>query len=145
MKREYKTLVVEIPSAPSPGPAIMDAAQAAAHLPDMIGGVEVAAVLTLTAAHTLIGAHIISVGTVNQTIMSARDVFRHALMDGASSVIVAHTHPSGNGEPSQADADNAAAMAKAGRIIDITVLDSLVITSTGVTSLRTVNPDCWRA
>lgn len=66
-------------------------------------------------------------GTDGYTIVDPRQVFRHAVSTGASAVIMAHNHPSGDVSPSAQDRDVTRRVARAGGILGIPLLDHLVI------------------
>jgi len=68
-------------------------------------------------------------GTVNQAVIYPREVMRHALLIGASAMILIHNHPSGNLKPSEADIRLTAAIKDAGKVFDLLVHDHLVIGS----------------
>jgi len=70
-------------------------------------------------------------------------LFRNALLLGASSVILAHNHPSGLLEPSAEDIAMTAAIAQGGALLDIEVLDHLIYTAHGYTSIRQVAPQVF--
>lgn len=78
-------------------------------------------------AYKYIGEDEISKGTVNQTIAMPREVFRKAIDLGASSIILAHNHPSGDVRPSMDDINLTRRMAEAGKILGINVLDHFVV------------------
>jgi DNA repair protein RadC len=59
--------------------------------------------------------------------MSPREVFRDALLRGASAIVVAHNHPSGDAEPSRDDELITRRISRAGDIVGIEVLDHVVI------------------
>ena len=69
----------------------------------------------------------LSVGTANSSIVSAREIFKQASKCGAIKVILVHNHPSGNPMPSSEDLRITIEVAKAGEIIDIKLLDSIII------------------
>jgi len=71
---------------------------------------------------------IVSIGNLTGTVVSVREIFRHAIVKGAYSVVIAHNHPSGNTSPSDADRQVVKQIAEAGKIIGIRVMDSLIIT-----------------
>ena len=54
-------------------------------------------------------------------------MFKRALLNNANSIIVAHNHPSGNPNPSQADIDITKRLQEAGKILDIKLLDHIII------------------
>lgn len=74
-----------------------------------------------------IGENEISKGTVNQTIAMPREVFKKAIEMNASSIILAHNHPSGDTTPSHEDQILTKRMVEAGDILGINVLDHFVI------------------
>ncbi|MBS1715850.1 MAG: DNA repair protein RadC [Armatimonadetes bacterium] len=74
-----------------------------------------------------IGQKVIHIGTLNMSVVGAREVFREAVRHNASSVIVAHNHPSGDPEPSPEDVRVTKALKEAGALLDIPLHDHLVI------------------
>lgn len=78
-------------------------------------------------AYKYVGEDEISKGTVNQTIAMPREVFRKAIDMGASSIILAHNHPSGDVRPSADDINLTRRMVDAGKILGINVLDHFVV------------------
>jgi DNA repair protein RadC len=77
----------------------------------------------------------ISHGSLAQVDVHPREVFRDAIRDGVHSIIVAHNHPSGEPEPSQADIELTRRLVDVGRTVGIPVLDHLVVTRTRSCSL----------
>lgn len=71
--------------------------------------------------------HHVSQGTVNQALVDARCIFRAAMILNAVSIIIAHTHPSGNVEPSQADMQLTKRLVDAGKLLDVKVLDHIIL------------------
>ncbi len=103
-------------------------------------------VLTLNTKNKLIRRHMISLGTVDSTLVHPREVFRPAITDGAASIIVAHNHPSGDPSPSAEDIRITRKLIEAGQHISISVLDHLIIGNGDPLSLResglvSFNPD----
>ena len=78
----------------------------------------------------------IHVGTLTASLVGAREVFREAVRDGASSIIVAHNHPSGDPSPSPEDVQVTRGLIMAGSLLDIPVLDHVVIGDTSFASLK---------
>jgi DNA repair protein RadC len=74
-----------------------------------------------------LGAYIVSVGTVNCSIVHPREVFRVAVIENAASVIIAHNHPSGDPTPSEEDLAITRRLQEAGRLLGIEVLDHVII------------------
>ena len=98
-------------------------------------GHEVFAVLFLDAQHRLIALEELFRGTLQETSVYPREVALRALHHGAASVILAHNHPSGVAEPSAADAALTQRLQAALALLDVRVLDHLVVTRSGCTSL----------
>lgn len=84
-------------------------------------------VLTLDGAHQPIAVHEVTKGLANRTIVHSREVFRVAILDSASAIIVAHNHPSGQLEPSPEDVTLTERLKEASEIIGIELLDHIVI------------------
>lgn len=87
--------------------------------------------LYLSSRHQVIHDEIISIGSLTSNIVHPREVFQPALEYGAAAVIIAHNHPSGSLEPSDADLEVTQQLMAAGRILGIELLDHLIITSSG--------------
>lgn len=92
-------------------------------------------VLTLDGADRLIDRHIVSIGTVNASLIHPRDVFTPALSDNAASIIVAHNHPGGSLEPSSADAAVTERLKCAGGLLGITMQSHIVVTLSGAAKI----------
>ena len=85
---------------------------------------------------TLDGAkRIITIGTLTSSLVHPREVFAEAITDRAASIIVAHNHPSGNLEPSQADRDVTERLKEAGLILGVQLEDHLIVTSKSYSSI----------
>lgn len=78
----------------------------------------------------------IHVGTLTASIVGAREVFREAIREGASSLIVAHNHPSGDPEPSPEDVQVTRKLAEIGTMLDIPVVDHVVLGHRRFVSLK---------
>lgn len=100
---------------------------------------EVFRVLYLDSSHCLIADRIISTGTVNRTLVSARDVFIHALSFNAVYVVLLHNHPSGNPLPSDEDIKVTNTLYNAGLLLNIEVIDHIIIGDKQYFSLREYN------
>jgi DNA repair protein RadC len=88
---------------------------------------EVFAVLFLDSQNRLLATDELFRGTLNQTAVYPREVLRRALEHNAAAVILAHNHPSGVAEPSQADRMLTDALRRALQQLDIPVLDHLIV------------------
>lgn len=83
---------------------------------------------TLTGANEIISIHVVSVGTLNKSIIHPREVFANALKDRCASVILCHNHPSGKTEPSIEDIETTMFLIESAKFLGIKVLDHLIIT-----------------
>lgn len=88
-------------------------------------------VLLLNRNHQVLGVYPLSKGGISGTVVDAKLVYSVALKCNASSIIVAHNHPSGNLKPSEADLRLTKKLKQAGTYLDITLLDHLIITRNG--------------
>jgi len=89
--------------------------------------VEVFAVLFLDSRHCLIEYVEMFQGTLTQTSVYPREVAKAALHHHAAAVILAHNHPSGNPEPSEADKALTAHLKKALALLDVRTLDHVIV------------------
>lgn len=71
--------------------------------------------------------NVVSVGTLNSSLVHPREVFKSAILGNSSSIIVAHNHPSGDPSPSKEDIDITERLKEAGKIIGINILDHIII------------------
>lgn len=94
------------------------------HLPK-----ETFAIICLNTRHKVIDKHLISIGVVDQTIVRPAEIFRPAIADGASAIILLHNHPSGDPTPSAEDIAVTNRLIKAGGFIDMQILDHIVVTA----------------
>ncbi|MFA7678766.1 MAG: DNA repair protein RadC [Pigmentiphaga sp.] len=89
--------------------------------------VECCLALYLNKQHQLIKADLISRGTLSETIIYPRELVKAALKHHASSVILAHNHPSGNPEPSAADRHLTRHVKQALALVDVQLLDHIIV------------------
>ena len=71
---------------------------------------------------------LVSLGTLNDSLIHPRETFRLAVMKGVASIIVCHNHPSGELTPSEDDLAITQRLIKSGEILSINLLDHLIIT-----------------
>lgn len=118
-------------------PVLERPAQVASYLRIHFAGMEreIFAALFLDNRHRLISAENLFLGTVDGASVHPREVVKRALQLNAAAVIVAHNHPSGVAEPSQADEMITHRLKDALALVDIRLLDHLVIGATVATSL----------
>ena len=91
--------------------------------------------ICMSTKNKVIGVFEISHGTVNSSLVSAREVYQKALLANAVSIIVMHNHPSGECTPSREDIDVTKRLVEAGKIVGIEVLDHIII-GDGYSSLK---------
>ena len=92
-------------------------------------------VVTLDSSNHVIKVHDLTKGLVNQCPAHPREVFKAAVDDNAVSIILAHNHPSGGNEPSDQDIGLTRSLCGAGKVMQIPVIDHLVVSKTGFTSI----------
>ncbi len=92
--------------------------------------------LYVNARFNLLKKSTISIGTIDTSLAHPREIFRPAIEMGASYIIVAHNHPSGDPQPSEADLLLTARVVEAGEIIGIQLLDHLIVATNGWVSLK---------
>lgn len=85
-------------------------------------------VLLLNRSNQVLGIYHLSKGGTASTVVDAKLVFSVALKCNASSIIIAHNHPSGNLNPSEADKSITEKLKKAGKYLEINLLDHLIVT-----------------
>jgi DNA repair protein RadC len=92
-------------------------------------------VITLNGAHEVIHSHLISKGTINQSLVHPREVFAEAIAQRAAAIICVHNHPSGNLTPSKEDTEITRRLEEAGMLLGIPLLDHIIISKNGFQSL----------
>ena len=98
--------------------------------------VEQFGVVLLDTKHRLLKTSVLTVGTLDRSVVHPREVFREASSARAAGIVLFHNHPSGDPEPSSDDVALTRRMVAAGQLMGIDVLDHLVLTGTRYTSLR---------
>ena len=86
-------------------------------------------------ANRLITKRVVTIGTLTASLVHPREVFADAIADRAASIIVAHNHPSGSLEASQADKEVTNRLMEAGKLLGITLNDHIIVTKTGFVSI----------
>lgn len=96
--------------------------------PEIIEYREQFKVLLLNRGNRVLGITIISTGGISGTVIDIRLIYQIALKTNASSIVLCHNHPSGNTQPSEPDRAITKKIVNAGKVLDISVLDHLIIT-----------------
>ena len=84
-------------------------------------------ILLLNTKNVVFKTELISVGTVNASLVHPREVFNPAIRQRATSIILAHNHPSGDTTPSSNDIELTERLVQAGKLLGIEVLDHIVV------------------
>ncbi|ADU66483.1 DNA repair protein RadC [Desulfurispirillum indicum] len=95
--------------------------------------------ITLDGAGCVLQRRIVTIGTLNASLVHPREVFSDALTDRAASIIVAHNHPSGSVEPSQEDHNITRRLRQSGELLGIPLLDHIIISPKGEVSFKECN------
>lgn len=93
-------------------------------------------VILLSTKNHIIATPTISVGTLNASLVHPRELFKEAINYSAASVILVHNHPSGDPTPSKEDIELTQKLVKAGKLLDISVLDHVIIGDNKYVSLK---------
>jgi len=88
-------------------------------------------ILLLNKANKMIGKHDISKGGVSGTVADSRVIFKLAVENLATSIILCHNHPSGNLKPSDADIALTRKLKDSGNLMDIPILDHIIVADGG--------------
>ncbi|NDW09327.1 RadC family protein [Dysgonomonas sp. 520] len=86
-------------------------------------------VLLLNRANQVLGVFNISEGGISETVVDIRLILQSAILSNASGIVLSHNHPSGNLNPSQSDDNMTRKVIEACKIMDISLLDHVIITS----------------
>jgi DNA repair protein RadC len=84
-------------------------------------------VITCDQKNKIINRHIVSVGSLTESLVHPREVFRRAILDNAASVAFFHNHPSGDATPSRADKQITARLVECAALLGIRILDHVII------------------
>lgn len=123
---------------PPDRPQLRSPREVAAHLLPEFGArpVEQFGVVLLDAKHRLLRTRVLTVGTLDRSVVHPREVFREAAAARAASIVLFHNHPSSDPTPSDEDVVLTRRLVQAGELMGIAVLDHLILTATRYCSLR---------
>ncbi|MBP9715744.1 MAG: DNA repair protein RadC [Candidatus Pacebacteria bacterium] len=93
----------------------------------------------LDTQNRLIERQIISIGTLNASLVHPREVFEPALTLHASSILIAHNHPSGELNPSADDIEVTRRLVQSGKIIGVEIVDHIIVTKNSYLSFQQKN------
>jgi DNA repair protein RadC len=97
---------------------------------------EVFLCVTLNIKNYVLDIHLVGVGTCSGCLVTPADIARRAIDDGAAGVILVHNHPGGDPTPSKQDRLVTLRATAALGLLGISVVDHVIITSTGYHSFR---------
>ena len=92
--------------------------------------------ISLNGANEVIQTRTVTVGLLNSSQVHPREVFADVIADRGASVILVHNHPSGSLSPSESDIQITNQLVEAGKILGISVLDHVIVSKKGHTSLK---------
>ncbi len=92
--------------------------------------------LLLDTKNRIISKELISKGTINQSIVHPREVFKAAIRKNANSIILVHNHPSGSLNPSDCDIQVSRRLSEVGKIVGIEILDHIIVNSKDSLSMK---------
>ncbi|WP_292387824.1 RadC family protein [Methanosarcina sp. UBA5] len=92
--------------------------------------------LCLDTKNQILKEEVVSIGSLNASIVHPREVFKSALMESSASVIMVHNHPSGDPSPSREDIMVTEKMVEGGKLLGIDVLDHIIIGEGRYVSLK---------
>jgi len=104
---------------------------------------EVFGFLSLDARHRFLAFRELTLGTRTQAPVDGAELFRLALLDRASGVLLFHNHPSGSLEPSRDDLDLTRRLVMGGQLVGVSVHDHLIIASGRWLSLRSARAELF--
>jgi len=91
--------------------------------------------LYLGSRYQVVHEEVVSIGSLTANIVHPREVFQPAIQYGALAVIIAHNHPSGSLEPTDADAEVTCQLIEGGKLLGIELIDHLIITGSSYLSM----------
>lgn len=95
--------------------------------------------LSLNGKGALLGEKVLSIGTVNKSIASPREIFLEAFKQKAVSILMLHNHPSGDATPSRQDIELTGKIKQSGELLGITLVDHIIIGDNTYVSLKEKN------
>jgi DNA repair protein RadC len=93
-------------------------------------------VLLLNARQRLMRRDVVSLASLNSSIVHPREVFRPAIRNAAAAIVLVHNHPSGDPSPSRDDVEITRRLLRAGELLGIPVLDHVIVAGRRYVSLR---------
>ena len=106
---------------------------------------EIALVVNVDTKGKPINFSMVSMGDINRSLVSVRNVYKSAILSNATSIILFHNHPSGDKQPSIEDFNVTNRIVEAGKLLGISLLDHIIVGAFDGReySFRTNNPDIF--
>lgn len=117
--------------------SVVDLLKNAFHMADLAE--EYVYLLALDAKNNLLGVFEVTHGASCYSYISTKSLYQRALLCGATGIIVAHNHPSGNPQASSADIEVCKKIKNAGELLDIKLLDFIIVGNPDYISFNTEN------
>jgi DNA repair protein RadC len=127
--------------APRPRLQVMCPRDVAAYLMPQFGScaVEQFGIVLLDVKHRVLKTRLVSVGSLDTSVVHPRELFRVAVLGGAAAVVLFHNHPSGDPTPSREDLELTRRLVAAGDLMGIDILDHIILADSRFVSLRETN------
>lgn len=93
-------------------------------------------VLLLDTRHRLLRTRVLSVGSLDASVVHPREVFREAILAGAAAIVLFHNHPSGDPSPSRDDVSLTRRLVTAGDLMGVDVIDHIVLADSRYASMK---------
>jgi len=88
---------------------------------------EVFIVVCMNAQNGINAINVVSIGSLTASIVSAREVFKLAVVSNSAAIALMHNHPSGSVKPSKEDIEITKQLIEAGKLLDIDVVDHIIV------------------
>lgn len=88
---------------------------------------ELFCILNMDAKMRAVNLNIVSMGTLNHSLVHPREIFKSSILSNALGIILIHNHPSGDCTPSQTDMDVTKRLEESGEILGIPVIDHIIV------------------
>ncbi len=92
---------------------------------------ELVYILNLTTKGQVINVNLVSMGSLNNAIVTPREIFKSAILSNASGIILLHNHPSGDPTPSREDYAVTQRIGECGELLGIRMLDHIIVGGEG--------------
>ena len=138
IRQLHEELNTELATMPSQRPGIHSPADAAKIIQCFIGPLdhEEFWVMNIDTRNRVMSLVALYKGSINSAQIRVAEVFRQAIIDNAPNILIAHNHPSGDTGPSSEDLMVTRSIVQAGKLLDVTVLDHVIVSSFQFTSLK---------